>query len=261
MFDSHCHLDFPELDDGRDVQIAQGLSCGIEQWFVPGCTPSQWPRVRQLRAHAEVLVGYGIHPWWACDAHRSDTRTLDQTMSALRQALLHDGAVALGECGLDRVREAEVPLAVQVPVFEAQLALARELSLPLVLHEVRAREPFLRCLDRVGLSPAGGVIHGFSGDSVWAQTLLHRGLLLGIGPALLRRGREKLRFAAASADLSRLLVETDAPDQGIDGQRGRLIDLVAVVAELARLRQTEATPIARQTAFNARLLFGQRAPR
>jgi len=247
LFDSHCHLDFAEFDAARDEHLAAARRAGVTDWFVPGCAPEQWPSVGALAAVPGVHCGYGIHPWWA-----EGVSDLDETLVALRRQLLESRAVALGECGLDGLRAAEVPMARQIEVFEAQLQLGRELGLPLVLHQVRAREDFLRALDRVGLSSPGAVVHGFAGDATWARALIGRGLFFGVGPALLRRGRERLRQAVTQIPLERLLVETDAPDQGLGGQRGVPLDLVAVVDALARLRGQDAAVVGSTTAENAR---------
>lgn len=250
MFDSHCHLDFDELVSERVGVLAAARQAGVLEWFVPGCGPSTWASVQVLASEPGVVVGHGVHPWWAHEV--SDPQA---TWDQLAVALAGPRVVALGECGLDGVRADRVPLERQQQLFEAQLALAGELGLPVVLHQVRARDAFLSSLGRVGVPAAGGVVHGFSGDAAWARALTDRGLHLGIGPALLRRGREGLQRVVAETPLEHLLVETDAPDQGIDGARGRPADLARVVAEVARLRDQDPLAVGQATAENARRLF------
>ncbi len=251
MFDSHCHLDFAEFEGRLDNELGEARAAGIDGWFVPGCAPSRWDRVARLRGLEGVVIGHGVHPWWA-----HEVSDCDETMARLAARLSSDGAVALGECGLDALRLADAPLAHQLAVFEAQLRLARELGLPVVLHQVRARQEFEGALRRVGWPTAGAVVHGFSGDRAWAQTLVRGGVKLGVGAALLRAGRDKLREALREAPLEALLLETDAPDQGIDGNPGRLSDLLRVASALASLKNTSFDSVITVCSTGAREMFG-----
>lgn len=259
MFDSHCHLDFPEFDGDRGASLAAARERGVQAWFVPGCFPEQWGRVAALVGEPGVSVGYGIHPWWA---HVVGDREL--VLEQLRRFLVEESAVALGECGLDGLRTDEAPAALQEELFEDQLKLACELEFPVVLHQVRARAEFLRCLSRVGLPRAGAVVHGFSGDRAWAQELVKRGCFLGVGPSVTRSQRRKLREALASVPLRTLLVETDAPDQapaveeadprGGD-ERGKPADLARVVEVLAQITEKTVAEVAFTTTRTARQFF------
>lgn len=251
MFDSHCHLDFTALAADLVGHLGRGRAAGIHGWFVPGCEPRQWSKLARVRQQtADIHVGVGLHPYWS-----GGVEDVDELVNQLRETCLSLGAVALGECGLDKGRGA--PLVRQAELFEAQLTLARELDLPVVVHQVGAQEELLRCLGRVGLPRAGGVVHGFAGDVTWARTLVARGLLLGVGLSVLRRDRERLRAAIVALPLERLLLETDAPDQAVSGQKGQGVpsDLVAVCSAVAELKSIIPEIVGETTERTARALY------
>lgn len=257
LFDSHCHLDFPELAVDLEHHIDEARRVGVRRWFVPGCRMDTWERLRRLRLRLEppaaVLIGAGQHPYYACEVHNLDELGARLTWQA-SQGHLH----AIGECGLDKVRGGDA--AWQQRVLETQLRVAIENDLPVVLHQVGLREQFLDALKNVGVPEGRGVVHGFGGDPAWARGLVQRGFFLGLGPALTKKSRSRLREAARVAPLESLVLETDAPDQSLaggDDRPGAPSDLAVVCAELAELRGVAPSLIARQTFENAEKLFGR----
>lgn len=257
MIDSHCHLDFAALQERFDEHLERAAEAGVRGWIAPGCHPRQWKDLvelagRSLPSDAKIWPCVGLHPWWV--GEEDDTTAL---ADELKQAFETVGAVAIGECGLDsKLAPRGVPE--QMGAFETQLAVAKELEVPLVLHQVGAEHQFMQCIERVGLSAAGGVVHGFSGAESWARALIQRGLHLGIGMAITRPNREKLRRVVSQLPLDRLLVETDAPDQAphrLERGEGRPIHLLDVCRSLAELRSEELSVVQAVTAENARRLF------
>jgi TatD DNase family protein len=278
MFDSHCHLDFEALEPDLPVLLAEARAAGVGGWLVPGVGEHAHAGQDRVAAHADVYLATGTHPWWAIEV-----LDVEAELSALEERARRCRAVAIGECGLDLKRPGAAELEHQSALFEGQLRLARELDLPVVVHGVGAREQLLGALERVGLPSAGGVVHGFGGDLDWGRALIRRGLLLGIGCALTRPGRERLREAARVLPLEALLVETDAPDHhperpasaeqhgGSSGEtalearprraeRGTPRDLVEVVGALAELRGLSPEVVAAATAASARRLLGLAPP-
>lgn len=249
MFDSHCHLDFDELLPELDMHLERARAQGVCGWFVPGTCPEQWRGLVHL-ARTDVWVGVGLHPW-----ETEHEWNIDALMGQLREAAWELGAVALGECGLDKFRGGTIER--QISIFEAQLKLASELELPVILHQVGHREAFLRSLERVGLKGTPGVVHGFGGDAGWGRALTSRGLFLGVGFAITYENRQKLRRAVSEIALEHLLLETDAPDQKPMGTRGAgsPADLVAVSLALAQLRGVAPSVVAEATERSARALF------
>ena len=263
LFDSHIHLDFfsseipkhEEFSEQKRV-IGEAVASGITAYFVPGTRVAQWQEPEQLCSAppvcgAQFYAGLGQHPYWA-----SEVTDFEGFAASLTEAIKRVGAVAIGECGLDKGRGGD--MAHQIALFETHLSVAKELNLPCVVHCVGTQAELFASLARVGLGPAGGVVHGFSGDRSFAQALIRRGLLLGLGPAVTRTSRQRLRDAAAELPEEAYVLETDAPDQRVDpaSSQGSPLDLIRVAQELADLRKQPLETISEQSTRNAQRLFG-----
>jgi TatD DNase family protein len=250
VIDSHIHLDFSAFSADLDELLSLARRVGISSWVVPGYSLEPTPDREAVLGRQDVHVAVGIHPYAS-----SSVRDLPSAVQRLRNLASDQQAVAIGECGLDR-KKSGLSFEGQEQLFGAQLRLARELDLPVIVHQVGARQEFQGCLARVGVPPRGGVVHSFAGDSAWAKFLIKQGFFLGVGPTILREDARRLRATVAEIPIERLLVETDAPDQRPSGQsRGVPTDLALVVEALAALRQTDPGELGKQTAENARRLF------
>lgn len=210
MWDSHCHLADPGWGPRLDHQLHQARSAGIRGWLSCAYDQASWSRQRQLQDLPGVKIALGIHPW-AADAWQPEVEF------ELRRELQSGGVVALGECGLDyyRARQPEARLH-QRRVLQAQLQLAREADLPVVLHSVRCHQDLLAECDVVpGLRC---MVHGFLGTLAEARDWLNRGCFLSLGPHARSRS-DLMKFLPRD----QILLETDAPSRGAS-----LLDLVAV---------------------------------
>lgn len=256
MIDSHCHFDFAAFDEQRESLLSQCAASGIDGLIVPGIEPQQWPQLAALRDHyraaaCTLYIAAGVHPWWL--------ESLSLTTAGLKQQLLdfleNASPIAIGECGLDGKR----PLAVaeQIPFLEAQIDVAIECQLPLILHGYGAHNELLQILSR-RKPPAGGVIHGFSGSLQLAQQYWRLGFYIGVGGSITYERARKTRDAIRDMPTEALLLETDAPDMPLAGHQGQPntpLQVVTVGDELARLKGTDVATIVRQTALNTRQLF------
>ncbi|MBX3247093.1 MAG: TatD family hydrolase [Myxococcales bacterium] len=259
MIDAHCHLDFEAFDADRATVVARAKAAGVEAVVIPGVSPAQWRRAAALRIEGvSALVAVGWHPEYlasASDVPEAADEAADE--AALTDAATRFGAAAIGECGLDRRVEDRFPLSRQREVFEAHVRVARALALPLVLHVVRRDRAALDLL--APFAPLRGMVHGFVGAPEVAREYLALGLHLSFGGGVTRPGARRARASAPIVPDDRLLVETDAPDQapwGAPSERNEPAFLGRIVAELARLRGTSEDAVAKQTAANARALFG-----
>lgn len=255
--DTHNHLDLPAFDADRDAVLARARAAGVGGHLVAGVDPDGWIRQRRL---AEAVPGVrwaaGLHPQVAAEM---DESAIDAALGGLRAAF--DGphaACAVGETGLDRLEVDRSTLPAQRHAFRAQLAIARELDRPLVLHILRAHGAALDILRGDGLPAAGGVVHSFSGNAELAREYVALGLHVAFVGTVCRDEAKKLHRAAAELPADRLLVETDAPDQSPPGLEGRNEPsaLIRVAEGVARHRGCTAAEVLARSDRNAEALFG-----
>lgn len=261
LFDSHCHLDFAALRSDLPEQLSLAEAKGVGAWFVPGCAErlwgpggaARWQEIRAAAHHRSLFFGVGQHPYFLDEL--TDLSGLGLQIDAASRSPL---VVAIGECGLDKDRGGAVGK--QVQVFELHLEIARQRGLPVVCHQVGLREAFLACLKKMGSALPPLLVHGFSGDEAWARALLSRGCLLGVGAGAIRPARRRLHRALRGAPLSRLLLETDAPDQcarpGQPPGAGRPDDLPIYCRGLAQILELSEGEVGRVTSGNAACFFG-----
>ena len=208
--DTHCHLDAPEFDADRDAVRAQARAVGVNTCVLPAVRAADFAQVRQLaHAHQDVYA-LGIHPLYAPQANEADLDTLDAALHAHRD---DPRLVAVGEIGLDGfVPALNTPQAWarQQHFYRAQLKLARQHGLPVILHVRRSADALLKGLREVGSH--GGIAHAFNGSLQQAQAFLALGFKLGFGGAMTFDRALQLRRLATELPLSALVLETDAPD-------------------------------------------------
>jgi TatD DNase family protein len=254
LIDSHCHLDAPEFDADRAEVLARARSAGVGGIVIPAIDAAGWePLAKLCVGDPELFPAYGLHPMFL-DRHTDDH------LRALGDWLHAHPAVAVGECGLDFYVEGLDPQR-QAVVFEAQLRLAREFDLPLILHARRAVDAVIAALRRIG--GLRGVVHSFSGSAEQAAQLGKLGFLLGIGGPVTYERAQRLRRVVAQMPLEQLLLESDAPDQPPTSRRGRRNEpdcVREVLVTVAALRGESEERIAEATSANARRLFGLPQP-
>jgi TatD DNase family protein len=250
LVDTHCHLDADEFDHDRPAVIARARAAGVVHQIVPATTADRWAKLRTVCTGDEGLhPAYGLHPTFLA-AHR------DAQLTELAHWIERERPVAVGECGLDYfVPDADPE--VQLQYFNAQLVLAREFDLPVIVHARRAVDAVIAAIRKVG--GLRGVVHSFSGSRQQAENLWQQGFLLGLGGPVTYGRANRLRTLAATMPLEWLLLETDAPDQPdahIRGQRNEPARLPRILQTIAALRDVPATEIAAATTANAERLFG-----
>ena len=274
--DTHCHLDLRQFDGDRDAVIERARAAGVETIINPGIDLASCRRVLALADRCEhVYAAVGVHP---NDCGDFD----DATVTELRVLAQHPKVVAVGEIGLDYYWE-KVPHDQQQRALRAQLELAGELGLPVILHsrnrtgdvrrqcnadllrEVResaTRAPALPSGASAGvvngLSSIIGIWHAFSGDFAEAQQAVEMGLALGLGGPVTFQNARQLHEMTPRLQLDRLVLETDAPylaPHPHRGQRNEPAYVPLVADKLAALCGTTAQAIATQTTATARSCF------
>lgn len=249
----------------RATALARAQAAGLSGVLLAGVDRSDWLAQGELAALAPpgfVLArAYGIHPQVVEDLDDSELAAqlaeLALALSGRHPQLPPPQAV--GELGLDALtpaRRAMLPR--QEQVFRAQLALARQAELPLVLHILRSHGEALRVLRADGVPRCGGVVHSYSGSAELVPEYLALGLCLSFSGAVTRPEARRLQAAARCVPAERLLVETDAPDQTPQSHHPAQNEpafLPAICASLAALRGQDAATLAQLTRDNAYRLF------
>jgi len=249
LIDSHVHADDSRLSDDFPAVMARARQAGVIGQVIPAVTREHWPRIRQYVAeHKDLYACYGLHPCFMAQHHADDIQALPQWLGKERP-------VAVGECGLD-YSIADVNKSEQQACFGAQLALAREFRLPIVVHAHRAVEDVIKMIKASGHN--SGMVHSFNGSLQQAHKLIDCGFMMSFGGAVTYDRATKLREVFASLPLDSVLLETDAPDQPDakhKGERNEPAYLQDVWKTLSELREESALTVAKKTTANAKALF------
>ena len=286
MIDTHCHIDEEAFEPDREEVIARQQQSGVQAMIVPGVNVASINSVMEL-CHAHPGYCYpalGLHPEDVKDDWREQLATVEAAIRAHRDEL-----VAIGEIGLDYYWDKTFKEE-QKEVLRRQLLLARELNLPVILHNREATEDILSIVNTIAndqspitndqspitndQSPITnnqlrGVFHCYSGSKETAEIILKMGFYLGIGGVLtfknsklsetLRELNQSEIKNQQSEILNRLLLETDAPYMAPTPHRGERNEsrFMALVAErLAQVLNVSVDEIIEATSANARQLFG-----
>ena len=264
LIDCHVHLQDEAFDQDRAQVIEDAAQAGVGTFVCNGTHPGDWPRVAAL-AHADrrILPCFGLHPWHvnACK---------DTSWARELETVLADVPAGGGEIGLDRWI-ADYDLEAQVQAFRVQLALARDLGRPAMIHCLKAWGCLLEELQRFGSFPQGLLIHGYGGAAELVRPLIELNAWISFSGTVLAERKTHAREALAQVPLERLLIETDAPDMAppppfrcdphIRTDQGRYrnipANLPAILEGIAALRQIDAGALAQAVYTNChRLLKG-----
>lgn len=255
--DSHCHLDAPEFDTDRDAVAAAARAAGVALLVLPAVHAANFEAVRALAHRHGAAYALGIHPLRVGAAVETD---LDLLREALARHRDDPRLVAVGEIGLDHFvpgldRER------QQAFYLAQLRIARDAGLPVILHVRRSADSLLAGLRRVEV--AGGIAHAFNGSTEQALRLAALGFKLGFGGAMTHERALRIRALAASLPETVPVLETDAPDippqwlyrTAAERAAGAVMrnvpqELPRIGAVLAALRGCTPAQVAARTAAN-----------
>lgn len=249
LIDTHCHLDAGEYDSDRDAVRERAFAAGVAALVVPAVEVGNFAKVRAIAA-ADARIGYalGIHPLYVDRASDDDLRQLREALASSigDPALLAVGEIGLDffEPGFDRVR--------QEHFFRAQLELAREFGLPVLMHVRRSQDLILKHLRSV--RPPGGIAHAFNGSLQQAAQYLAQGVALGFGGAMTYDRALQLRRLVRELPPEAHVLETDAPDiapEWIHRRRNEPGELARIARVFAEVRGEALDAVVARTAANA----------
>jgi len=261
--DTHCHLDAAEFDADRDTLRQAACQAGVARCVIPAVHAAHWPDVAQLAKRHGDAYALGIHPLYVPQAQEADLLALDQ---ALHERAGDPRLVAVGEIGLDFfVPELCTPEMRdrQRMFYTAQLKLAQQHGLPVILHVRRSADLLLKGLRQCPV--VSGIAHAFNGSHQQAQAFVDMGFALGFGGTLTYERSLQLRRLACELPLSALVLETDAPDippqwlyktaeqrsLGTPQGRNSPAELPRMAQVLADLRSLSLADLAAATTANA----------
>ncbi len=257
--DTHCHLDAAEFEPDRDAVVERALAAGVRQIVVPAVGVGNFEAVRGLALRHGFSYALGIHPLAVGAAADADLDRLREALVAHRD---DPRLVAVGEIGLDRFIPGLEPDRLE-RFCSAQLKLAREFALPVILHSRRAVDEVLKLLRRIDVP--GGIAHAFSGSEQQAAVFTGLGFKLGFGGAMTFDRALRIRRLATAVPIDAIVLETDAPDipphwlyrtaaerAGGATARNEPAELPRIAQTLAELRGLSLPALAEVTSANAR---------
>lgn len=257
LFDTHCHLDSGSFPEGADAVIDRARAAGVGRFACIGVGSLEHARFALALAERrdDVVATAGVHPHDASAYDDAYERELEVFGGSPR-------VVALGEMGLDYHYD-HSPRDVQASVFRRQIALAKRVDKPIVIHTRSAPEDTLAILAEEGARDVGGVIHCFSEDVSFARRALDLGFYLSFSGIVTFKRAESVHEAARFAPLERVLVETDAPYLSPVPLRGKKCEPAHVTytaRRLSELRGEALERVVQATTANALRLFRLKPP-
>jgi len=247
IIDVHCHLTSDAFDPDREAVLDRARAAGVTRLICVGETAEDNRRVLELAARSpDVLAALGHYP-----AHTSEDLA-DETETLLRQN--RDRVVAIGEVGIDHwLAREEADREPQHRLFARFVRLAEELDLPLSVHSRSAGRHVIALLHRLGARRV--CLHAFDGKARYAREAAELGYFFSVPPSIARSSQK--RKLVAAVDLSRLLLESDAPVLGPDREeRNEPANVLVSARAIAEIKQLELEEVLQTCAANTRALFG-----
>ena len=250
LFDTHAHLDAEAFDTDRRELIAGLPEKGLALVMNPGCDLSSSHAAVELSEQYDFLyAAVGSHPDAADEVN-------EEVLEEYRRLCnLHSKVKAIGEIGLDYHYE-DIPREIQKRAFRMQMELARELNLPVIVHEREAHEDGMSIVDE--FPEVSGVFHCYSGSAEMAKALIKKGWYIGFTGVLTFKNARKAIEVASSIPLDRIVIETDCPYMAPEPFRGKRNDpgkLYRMAERLAELRGLTVEEIRRITTENGKRLY------
>jgi TatD DNase family protein len=249
FIDTHCHLDFPEFDKDRPEVIQRAKDCGIAYLINIGSSlEGSKSSIELSRKYDFIYASVGIHP------HQADGFN-ETSGNVLRELAKQDKVVAIGEIGLDYYKNYST-VENQKSVFVSLVKLAKDLGLPVIIHNRQAEEDILKILKEA--LPIKAVIHCFSADEKFLREVLDLGFYISYTCNITYKKAQNLRDLIKKTPLERMFLETDAPflpPEGLRGKRNEPHQVKRLAQEIAEIKGMEVKEVARITTAGAKTFF------
>ena len=253
LIDSHAHLDDEKFHGDREYIIKNLGENGVELVINIGADlQTSKNSVNLAKEYENIYAVVGVHP-------HSAKEVTDEILEEIRELAGEDKVVAIGEIGLDYHYDYS-PRDIQVKQFKAQLKLAKELDMPVVIHSREAtQETFDIIKEEVENGGLRGVLHAFSGSPEIAREYIKLGFLISIGGPLTFKNARVTKEVAKEIDLAHMIIETDSPyltPTPNRGKRNQPMYVKYVAEEIAKIKGIEVEEVIRITNENTKRLFG-----
>lgn len=251
LFDTHAHYDAEQFDTDRDALLATLPEQDVALVVNPGCDmPTSRKALELAQRYDYIYAAVGYHPESCAPYQESE-------LELLREMAKDPNVVAIGEIGLDYYWEENPPKEFQKEVFRAQMALARELKLPVIVHDREAHADSLAIVKE--FPDVKGVFHCFSGSAEMAKELVKLGWMISFTGVLTYKNARKSVEAAEAVPMDSIMIETDAPYMAPVPHRGKRCDSSLVLhtcEKLAEIKGITVEDCARITMENGKRFFG-----
>lgn len=251
LIDSHCHLDMESYQNNLEAVLSSAIDVGIQKIITIGIDLDSSQKAVQLAIqYPQVFATVGIHPHSAEEAS-------EEAYSTLKHLSDDKNVVGFGEIGLDYAKK-YAPVSIQKKEFSRQLEMAKDLHLPVVIHDREAHQDTLEALKNHGPFPDGGVLHCFSGDLHLAEEILALGFYISIPGIVTFKNASQLQEVVREVPLDRILLETDGPFLAPEPWRGKINTpsfILYTAEKVAHLKEMSLAEIAQQTTVNSKQLF------
>lgn len=251
LIDTHVHLNAPQYNDDLEEVIVRARENGLEKMVVIGCDRPSIERTMELIEEYDDIYGViGWHPVDAIDCTDEDLKWIEE-LSA------HKKIVGIGETGLDYHWD-KSPKDVQKKLFRKQLALAKRVGLPIIIHNRESTEDCVEILKEENAEEIGGIMHAFSADKKTADEIIAMNFYVSLGGPVTFKNAQLPKDIAVHVPLDRLLIETDAPyltPHPFRGKRNEPAHVKLVAEKIAELRGMSYEELAGATTENAKKLY------
>ena len=249
LFDTHAHLNDPAFDEDREELILGLKEKGVEFVMNVGCClESSKDCIALAEKYPFIYASVGTHPDAADEVN-------DQVLEEYKKMAQHPKVLAIGEIGADYYYET-IPREIQLKAFRMQMELARELKMPVIIHEREAHDDGMRIVKE--FKDVTGVFHCYSGSAEMARQLVNMGWYIGFTGVLTFKNARKAVETAEQIPLDRIVLETDCPFMAPDPFRGKRNDpgyLYRMAEKLAELRDISVEEVHAITMENAKRLY------
>jgi len=251
LIDTHVHLNADQYDEDLQEVIDRALEEGIDRMFVVGFDTNTIERTMKLIDQYDFI--YGIIGWHPVDA----IDCTEERLQWIEELSKHPKIIGIGEMGLDYHWD-KSPKDIQKEVFRKQIALAKRVQLPIIIHNREATQDCVDILKEENASEVGGIMHSFSGSNEIADEILKMNFYISLGGPVTFKNAKQPKEVAQHVPLDRLLVETDAPylsPHPYRGKRNEPARVKLVAEQIAELRGISYEEVCKTTTENAERLF------